>query len=290
VNYFLMNPDLQGGAIQTVNRNKTNYNALQLELRRRYSQGLQFQTSYAFGKMMMTRWETFRRPDIWVRDTGSPGDISHVFKANVTYDLPFGQGRRFGGGASGLVNQVIGGWTLSLVSRVQSGQLVDLGNVRLVGMSASDVAGLYKVRIGADKKVYMLPEDVIDNTIKAFAVSPSSSTGYGTLGPPSGRYFAPANGPGCIEVDNGANYGDCGSKELVVPGPLFQEHDITISKRFPIKGRMNFELRAEILNAFNNVNYVPVGGLGNQLTGYEVTQLTGTNVARVMQIIMRFNW
>jgi hypothetical protein len=213
-----------------------------------------------------------------------------VFKANLTYDLPFGRGRRFGGNVSGVVNQLIGGWTLSLVSRAQSGQLVDLGNVRLVGLSEKDVADLYKIRIDESKKVWILPQDVIDNTIKAFSVSPTSSTGYGTLGPPSGRYFAPANGPGCIEVDNGANYGDCGTKELVVPGPLFQEHDITISKHFPIKGRMNFEVRAEVLNAFNNVNYVPVGGLGTQITGYELTSLTGTNVARVMQIILRFNW
>jgi hypothetical protein len=290
VNYFIMNPDLQGGAVRTVNRNETNYNALQLELKRRYAQGLQFQASYAFGKMMMSRWETFRKGDIWVRDVGSPGDITHVFKANVTYDLPFGHGRRYGSNVNGFVDQLIGGWTLSLVSRVQSGQLVDLGNVRVVGMTADDVAGLYKVRIDADKRVYTLPQDVIDNTIKAFSVSPTSTTGYGTLGPPSGRYFAPANGPGCIEVDNGANYGDCGTKELVVPGPLFQEHDITISKHFPIKGRMNLELRAEVLNAFNNVNFVPVGGLGTQLTGYEITALTGTNTARVMQLIVRFNW
>jgi hypothetical protein len=289
-NYFLMNPDLQGGAIQTVNRNKTNYNALQIELRRRYSGGLQFQASYALGKMMMTRWETFRKPDIWVRDVGSPGDISQVFKANVVYDLPFGRGRRFGSSVNGFVDQLIGGWTLSLVSRVQSGQLVDLGNVRLVGMSEKDVAGLYKIRIDENKKVWLLPQDVIDNTIKAFSVSATSSTGYGTLGAPTGRYFAPANGPGCIEVDNGANYGDCGTRSLVVPGPVFQEHDITISKHFPIKGRMNFETRVEILNAFNNVNYVPVGGLGTQITSYEATALTGTNVARVMQLIFRFNW
>ncbi|MEW5982628.1 MAG: carboxypeptidase regulatory-like domain-containing protein [Acidobacteriota bacterium] len=290
VNFFIMNPDLQGGALLTQNRNETNYHALQVELRRRLSQGLQFQSSYAFGKMMMSRWETFRKSDIWVRDVGSPGDITHVFKANVVYDLPFGQGRRFGGNVNAVVDRIIGGWTLALVSRVQSGQLVDLGNVRLVGMSAKDVAGLYKVRIDADKRVYILPQDVIDNTIKAFSVSATSPTGYGTLGPPSGRYFAPANGPDCIEVDNGANYGDCGVRSLVVPGPMFQEHDITVSKRITIKGRTNLELRAEILNAFNNTNFVPVGGLGTQLASYEITSLTGTNTARVMQFIVRFNW
>ena len=44
----------------------------------------------------------------------------------------------------------------------------------------------------------MLPQDVIDNTVKAFNVSATSPTGYGPLGPPTGRYFAPANGPDCI--------------------------------------------------------------------------------------------
>ena len=39
---------------------------------------------------------------------------------------------------------------------------------------------------------------------------------------PTGRYFAPANGPDCIEIDNGADYGDCGMRSLVVTGPMFQ--------------------------------------------------------------------
>ena len=55
----------------------------------------------------------------------------------------------------------------------------------------------------------MLPQDVIDDTIKAFSVSATSPTGYGALGAPSGRYFAPANGPDCIETISN-DYGDCG--------------------------------------------------------------------------------
>lgn len=290
VNFFLMNPDLQGGAILTVNRNKTDYNALQVELRRRYSGGLQFQASYALGKLMQSRFETHRRPDLRVRDVGSPGDITHVFKINAVYDLPFGQGRRFGSNVNGFIDRIIGGWSIGLTSRVQSGQLVDLGNVQLVGMTAKDVQKLFKVRIDENRRVWMLPQDIIDNTIKAYSVSPSSPTGYGTLGPPSGRYFAPANGPTCIEVDNGGDYGDCGVRSLVVAGPMFQQHDISLSKRIRLVGKTNLELRLEALNVFNNTNFVPVRGLGNQITSYEVTGLTGTNTARTTQIVLRFNW
>ena len=294
-NYFVANPDLLGGLDLTRNVGKSDYNALQLELRRRLSQGLQFNASYAFGKQMISSFQTLRRDTFMIRDAGDPGDISHVFKVNAVYDLPFGQGRRFGGNVGGLMHRLIGEWSVSLVSRVQSGRLIDFGNVRLVGMTPSDVQDMFKLRFDdAGKKVWMLPQDIIDNTIRAFSVSATSPTGYGGAAP-SGRYFAPANGPDCIEIDNGADYGDCGTRSLVMTGPMLQQHDVSIAKRVRVIGRTNFEFRLEMLNAFNNVNFIPVSGVGTTFTGnninnYEVTGLTGTNTSRIIQLVSRFNW
>jgi hypothetical protein len=291
VNFFVANPDLLGGANVTTNNGKTNYNALQIELRRRMSGGLQFQSSYVFGNARTSNFQTFRRDLFFVRDTGAEGDITHALKANVVYELPFGRGRKFGGNANGFLDRIIGGWQLGVSSRIQSGRLVDLGNVRLVGMSANDVQKMFKLRFDdAGQAVWMLPQDVIDNTIKAFSVSATSATGYSTQGVPAGRYFAPANGPDCIEPDDGADFGDCGTRSLVVTGPLFQQHDIRVSKRTPIAGRANFEFAVELLNAFNHPNFVPVGGLGNNIANYEVTGLTGTNTSRVIQLVSRINW
>ena len=290
-NFFVANPDLLGGANLTTNNGRTNYNSLQVELRRRLSQGLQFQASYVFGNAMQSQFETFRRSTFMVRDTGGEGDLTHVLKANVVYDLPFGRGRHFGGNAGGALDRLIGGWQIGLTSIVRSGQLVDLGNVRLVGMSRGDVEQMFRLRFDdAGHTVWMLPQDVIDNTIKAFSVSATSPTGYSNLGAPQGRYFAPANGPDCLEVDNGADYGECGSRSLVVTGPTFKQYDFRISKRTPIVGRVNFEFAAELLNAFNHPNFVPVGGLGSDISNYEVTALTGTNTARVIQLVTRINW
>ena len=290
-NFFLANPDLQGGADLTTNSGRTKYNSLQVELRRRLSQGLQFQTSYVFGKAVTDVFETFRRPTFYVRDTGAEGDLTHAFKANVVYDLPFGQGRRFGGNAGPVLDRVIGGWTLGLTSRIQSGRLIDLGNVRVVGMSLDEVQDIFNLRFdSAAKEIYMFPRDVIDQTIKAFSVSATSASGYGSDGPPTGRYFAPANGPDCIEVDNGADYGECGTRSLVVTGPMFQQHDLSIAKRINLVGRTNFEFRFEMLNVFNKANFAPVGGIGDELADFEVTGLTGTNTARVIQLVSRFNW
>jgi hypothetical protein len=290
-NFFMANPHLIGGADLTTNNAKTDYNGLQFELRRRYAQGLQFQASYAFGRSMTSRFESFRRDTFMVRDPGSPGDLTHAFKLGAVYDLPFGQGRRFGSNANGVVDRIIGGWTIGLTSRIQSGQLVDLGNVRLVGMSVKDVEKMFKLRFDdAGKKIWMLPEDVIVETIKAFSVNATSANGYGTLGAPSGRYFAPANSPTCIEVDAGADYGDCGVRSLVVTGPTFRQHDVSLAKRIRLFGRSDLEFRVEALNVFNQANFVPVGGIGNNRDNYEVTGLTGANTSRVVQLVSRINW
>ena len=118
---------------------------------------------------------------------------------------------------------------------MQSGRLVNLGNVRLVGMSADDVQDMFKLRFDdANKLVYMLPQDVIDETIKAFSVSATSATGYGTGGAPTGRYFAPANGPDCIEVAN--DVGDCGTRRpgrhrADVPAARHQHREADAARR-----------------------------------------------------------
>jgi hypothetical protein len=291
LNFFVANPHLLGGLDMTRNIGKSDYHGLQLELRRRLAQGLQFNSSYALGRMKVHSFRTHRRDVFMLRDGGDPGDVAHVFKLNAVYELPFGQGRRFGGNVGGALHRVIGEWSLSLVSRIQSGRLVDFGNVRLVGMSAKELQDAFKLRIDhTGKKVWMLPQDIIDETIKAFSVSATSATGYGSAGPPSGRYIAPANGPDCIEIDNGAQYGDCGTRQLVLTGPTLHQHDISVAKRVRLVGRTNFEFRLEMLNAFNQHNFIPVAGVGNAIANYEVTGLTGTNTARVIQLVSRINW
>jgi len=289
-NFFLANPDKLGGAILTRNERDTDYHSLQLELRRRLAQGLQFQSSYVFGKAMASNFLSFRTDPVKRRDTGSPGDLTHQLKANIVYDLPFGQGRKFMGGAGPLMERLVGGWQIGLNTRIQSGELVDLGNVRLVGWTADQVQDAFKLRFEHDaKQIFNWPEDVITNTIRAFSVSATSATGYSGEAP-TGRYFAPANGPDCIEVveDSGA----CGSTgALVVHGPTFYQSDLRIGKRTQIVGRVNFEFAAEMLNVFNKANFVPQDEASSStLNNYLVTTLTGTNTSRVIQLVSRINW
>jgi hypothetical protein len=289
-NFWLTNPNKIGGAIVVLNSHQTSYHSAQVELRRRLAQGLQFQTSYVFGKAMQTVFFSHRQPLEWFRDTGDPGDLTHQFKLNVVYNLPFGQGRRFMSDANPVMERIVGGWEIGLNTRIQSGRLVDLGNVKLVGMSRDDAQKLFKLRFDdANKQVYMWPEDIIENTRRAWAVSPTTANGYSGEAP-SGRYFAPPEGDGCFEIIEGL--GECGgTRELVVHGPTFSQSDLRVAKRTVIKGRVNFEFAAEALNVFNKANFVPDGTVDSStLSDYRVTGLTGTNTARVIQLVSRINW
>jgi len=287
-NFLVANPNKLGGAEVNGNGGYTNYNSIQLELRRRMSAGLQFQTSYVFGRAWESVFYSFRRPRLERLDTGGEGGVTHAFKANWVYELPFGQGKRWGSNVGGAMDRLIGGWQIHGTARFQSGRMVDFGNVRMVGFTKEDLQGFYKVRLDQDQRVWMLPQDVIDNTVKAFSVSATSPTGYSSLGVPEGRYFAPANGPDCIEI--AGNYGDCGERTIVATGPMYKNVDLSITKLIPLKGTMRLEFRFEMLNAFNWVNYLPVTGIGSDPTDYEVTGLNGVTQSRITQIVSRFTW
>lgn len=293
-NFFVANPDYLGGAELIANGDYTRYNSLQLELRKRLTHGLQFQSSYVFGKAYGAERYSFRRPLRRVLDTGGEGGVTHAFKASWTYELPFGQGRRFGSSAGSWMNRLIGGWSFDGIARIQSGRMLDFGNVRLVGMSVKDFQKAFKLRYDdAGKALYMLPQDIVENTVKAFSVTP---TGYSS-GAPEGRYLAPANGPDCIEVaeTNSFNgFGECGINNLVVTGPRLMRFDLSVVKRIPIKGRVNFDFRAEFLNAFNTPWFTPV--TWNDTNGDpdpnspDVYRVTAGDTGREIQLIWRLNW
>lgn len=292
-NFFFANPDYLGGANITGNGGFTRFNSFQAEVRRRLANGLQFNANYAYGIGYQDARYSFRVARKDVRRTGPGGDVPHALKANVLFELPFGKGRRFGGSAGPVLDRIIGGWQLNMNTRIQSGRLLDLGNVRMVGFDAKELRGMFKLRHdstdGTDR-IYMLPAALLSETIKAFSVSATSATGYGSLGAPSGKYFAPANGPDCIEsIANG--FGDCGTRTLIVGGPILKETDLSLVKTVKLIGRARAEFHVEALNVFNTLNFVPVGGVGSTtLGGYEVGALTGINAARVVQLVSRITW
>ncbi|HEU0175810.1 MAG TPA: TonB-dependent receptor [Blastocatellia bacterium] len=293
-NFMLTNPGLRGGANFTGNGGYSRYDALQIDLRRRLSKGLQVQANYQFAKAFSSSRVSFRAPRVNTLDTNT---LRHAVKFSWGYELPIGRGKALLGNTGAFVNHLVGGWEFYGTGRVQSGQLFDFGNVNLVGMTRDDLQKVFKLRFDdAAGQVYMLPQDIIDNTIRAFNASGTSATGYSTRGVPTGRYIAPANGPNCIQVYSG----QCAPQNIFVTGPKFVRFDLSLKKQIKLSERYNFELRAEFLNAFNNINFFNPGTTATTTPSNErFMQVTSAYTdpsntqdpgGRLVQIVARFNF
>jgi|RhiMethySRZTD1v2_1073278.scaffolds.fasta_scaffold20695_2 hypothetical protein len=283
-NFWIANPDVSSANV-TGNGGFTDFNGLQMQFRRRMSAGLQFDVNYAYGKAYEAVRYSFRVPMLSTRNTGGEGDVTHAIKSTFVYELPFGQGKHFATNAGGVMDRIIGGWQISGTARFQTGELIDLGNVNVVGMSLDEVQGLFKVRYTGpgNTPIYMWPQDIIDNTIKAYS---RDINGF-TAGTPTGRYFAPAGLDNCVETI-ATGYGDCGERTLVITSPWIRNLDLSLVKDVRLSGRKTFQFRMDFLNAFNFVDLDPEDGVGaTTLADWEIT---GSNGPRVIQLVTRFSW
>jgi hypothetical protein len=118
---------------------RSNYNGLQVNLRKRYSHGLQFDLNYTYSKSIDFTSGAARLGFSGTANIGAPGsrlvnafspnqvrgvsdfDTTHQINANWIAELPFGKGRHFGRNSSGLVDAFIGGWQLSGLARWTTG-------------------------------------------------------------------------------------------------------------------------------------------------------------------------
>jgi hypothetical protein len=136
----LMRPYPHFGDINTTtNEGESWYNALQLTLERRLSKGYTFNVAYT--------WSRFEEALTFL-NAGDPEptrmisdmDAPHRVAISGIWELPFGQGRRFGTNLSPVANAFVGGWKFSGIYQFQTGAPVgNFGNYILVG-SEDDLA------------------------------------------------------------------------------------------------------------------------------------------------------
>jgi hypothetical protein len=129
MNFFTVNPYAIGGNTTLVDDDsRTKYHSMQVQLRRRYAQGITMNVNYTLAKNWSDIWadnanqshnyRTLRDKSL---DWGpAPFDVRHVLQAYGTYDLPFGRERRWRLG-NGFLDAIAGGWTLGGVLTAQSG-------------------------------------------------------------------------------------------------------------------------------------------------------------------------
>jgi len=292
-NFFLLNPAVNGVSVQDSGA-FSEYHALQIDVRRRLSKGLLASANYQYATEGGSSFDGFK----YGRTMDPTSNVRHAIKTQWDWTIPVGRGQRFGTNWNPLMDGVLGGWSFKGVGRFQA-RAIDFGNVRLVGMTKNELQAMWKHRRVTDplinsglESIFMLPDDVILNTRRAFTISSTTLDGYGALGAPTGRHIAPANYDGCIQI----KAGDCAPRTLILRAPWFAKVDVGLSKRVQLKGRSNVEVAFEVLNVFANINFDPVANPG---TGATIFQTTGIYMdqnntydpgGRLGQLMFRINW
>ena len=169
-------------------------------------------------------------------------DLRHVVHANGTYDLPFGKGRALLN-HGGIVNAVVGGWTIGDIFTFQTGAPNVLlggnntfndyadGGILLNGVTRSQLqnaVGVYHV--GSANGSYV---DIINPTYLA------SPTGGGA----NSNYITSNTTPGTI------------GQIIYLYGPHQIYNDMSLSKSIPITERVHFTFQVEALNVFNHPTF-----------------------------------
>jgi Carboxypeptidase regulatory-like domain len=165
------------------------YNALQVNLQKHFSKGLQFDLNYTFSKSMDLESDAERVDLLGVGALGqifnawrpkqlravSDFDSPHQINANWVAELPFGRGRWIGKESHGLTEAVIGGWQLTGVARWTSGFPVSVANGfrfptdwDFAGLATQVAPAVVKTTKNPDGTVNLFPDPLGPTGIQAF--------------------------------------------------------------------------------------------------------------------------
>lgn len=113
---------------------ESNYNAATIDITKRLSHGLQFESSYVWTRDLSNEGGAVPSGFVgaggaYLSDRNHPGldygsvsfDRAQRFLTTFLYELPFGKGHKLLAGSSSLLNSLVGGWQMSGVVVVQTG-------------------------------------------------------------------------------------------------------------------------------------------------------------------------
>ncbi len=124
----LLRPYPQFTSVQATETNGgSDYQSLQARVERRMANGFTVQVAYAWSRTM-TETGYLNDSDAKLERVISQFDRTHTFTSSGLVEVPFGKGRRFGTGWSGVTNALLGGWQVTYILKAQSGAPLGFGN------------------------------------------------------------------------------------------------------------------------------------------------------------------
>jgi hypothetical protein len=243
----------------------SNYDSLQASLEKRFSAGVSFNVNYTWSKMLSEQdssgWGGHAGNQYYqsAYNTGINYGLAnvnraHMFKGNVIYEIPIGKGKRVLN-SGGPADWVVGGWQLSTIFIVETGQPYSpiMGNQNLSGA----LSGNWYSNVVGDP---------------------------GLSNPTISHYFNTA----AFAQPAAFTFGNAGRNILV--GPRMSDIDFMMAKSFTIpkleRGRL--QLRIDAINVINHPSFSnPNASIGTTSAGI----ITSTTVGgRVVQLGARLSF
>ncbi len=222
------------GVTTNASDGSTSYNSFQTKLEHRFSKGYQLLVGYTLSRFR-ERVSRLNATDTEFEDRLAGADTPHRLSIMSIYELPFGNGRRFGSNAGRLVDGLIGGWSFQAIGQFQSGFPIDFGNRYFNG----DPTQL--------KAKYSTNTDVPVFDVSGFYFHDAAVQTNGVDDPVKQRADQR------IRLDN--NVRTFPSRFNGVRGPLLKTWDISFVKSVRLAGSVRAQFNIEFLNAFNQTYF-----------------------------------
>jgi hypothetical protein len=228
----------------------SNYHALQVKFERRFSKGLYVLNSFTWSKAIDNVSQVLEEPggntgnpqnlyDLAADRGLSPYDQPFNNTTSFVWELPFGKGRQFGGDMPYVLDALIGGWTVTGINTMASGQVV---NFRYTPSPVTANLPSFLGGVALRPNIVgnpILPKDerTIDRYFNTEAIRiPSVNQPFGNAGRNLGR------------------------------GDAFYQLDFGLQKNFAlpfINEVSRLEFRTEFFNVFNKTNFNAPSGSAN---------------------------
>lgn len=235
----------------TTRDGRVNYNSLQISMDRRFNSGLGFGVSYTFSRSIGNLMNLLAPalpydPYNFVKALDEL-DRPHLLNLNFVYQLPFYKQ------AKGLAGGVLGGWQLSGVIFLRSGQ-------PLASSDATDFAG---VGVGSGPSPW--------NLVGSLDVQGERGIGR--------QWFNPA----AFALPAAGTFGNAGLS--IIRGPASQDFDLAIFKDFRIVERLSSQFRVEV---FNFPNHPVLNNPGTNPRAGNFGLITAKSNQRSLQLGLKF--
>jgi hypothetical protein len=233
------------------NEGTSHYNSFQAKLGRNLSNGLYLEANYTYSHLTTDASSTTQS----TADVGGIGavinpyqgsrnmaistdDIPNTASLMAVYDVPFGKGKQFLNN-DGVLGHIVGGWTLASTMKFTSGMPYYFRDSSICGVPSQFQAACIPAILSPGSVLAQSWGNVNVNK-PLFNVSA----------------FEPAS-------DFNGFYLGTGPRVSNIRGSPYRDVNISLSRKFAIKERLNLEVRAEAFNAFNFHYFTCDGEIGS---------------------------